>query len=265
MLHSLQSLHLKLDSLPEERKFYTTALTSSNHGAITSPTIQPAIKHDKAQDQIGACITRQANIQSASVQCGNDFEAEKPVSGNSVRTGHLKVNQSIRISDEAPKNETRSASLSKGSALSCLDDCPCRCHGRKRLRSPRALSNYVGDATMYLSNLPWCFSSVLECDEQTCRRSAAIDAVMRYSLPKWFSFMVAAFNVNITLKRLPIQFGIESPRTIPYCSPIFKCIEHGDLGGMQTLMVTHKTSVCDIDPYDLGLLYVSKLPVIIFC
>ena len=255
MLDSLQSLHSKFDSIPQKQKLPFTAPTSRTSKVI----INPPHPHDRSRRKSDAYLTYQNTIQSTSVPYHKIVEAEKPMAGSLVHLNHFKkVNPSIRMNLETLPNKARAASPSRGLVLSCLDDCPCRCHRRKRLRSPHALSNYIGDATMYLSNLPWCFSSITECDEQTCRRSAAIEAVVRYTLPKWFSFIVATFNANIMLKGLPIQLGIESPRIVPYCSPIFKFIEHGDLGGLQNLMITHKTSVCDVDPYGLGLLYVSN-------
>lgn len=42
----------------------------------------------------------------------------------------------------------------------------------------------------------------------------------------------------------------------PYDSPIFICVENGDIPGMRMLLQLDKASIDSVDPYGLGLLYV---------
>jgi hypothetical protein len=73
-------------------------------------------------------------------------------------------------------------------ALKCQNDCHCRCHNRLSRRIlPRNLSTYLGHAFLGYSNLPWYLSSLVQCSEQTCRRSKNLTADLRYFLPTWFS------------------------------------------------------------------------------
>lgn len=182
---------------------------------------------------------RAAKIESGSIL---DLTEPYPSKGDVCSSRHL-------------RGGPRAGASNKGRPLSCFENCSCRCHSRKRYRSPRALSAYIGDAAVNVSNLPWCFSNIVDCDEQTCRRSATTNAVMRCTLPTWFTSSVATFNVSFGLTKIPFQLRIETPCTIPYCSPVFKSVERGDLGEIQSLMVMRKSSICDIDPYGLGLLY----------
>ena len=149
--------------------------------------------------------------------------------------------------------------LPTSNALQCFEDCKCRCHYRTVIRSPRGLSNYLGDLFVGYSSLPWCFSSLVDCNEQTCRRSKRLASQLRYFFPPWFMRAVASFNMSFSLCGLPLNIRIQTRTTIPYDSPIFICIQEGDIDGMKNLLLTEMASLSDIDPYGLGLLYVRKL------
>lgn len=145
--------------------------------------------------------------------------------------------------------------LPTSNALQCFEDCKCRCHYRSVIRSPRGLSNYIGDLFVGYSSLPWCFSSLVDCNEQTCRRSKRLASQLRYFFPPWFMRAVASFNMSFSLCGLPLNIRIQTRTTIPYDSPIFICIQEGDIDGMKNLLLTEMASLSDIDPYGLGLLY----------
>jgi hypothetical protein len=49
------------------------------------------------------------------------------------------------------------------------------------------------------------------------------------------------------------------PVILPYDSPIFVCVQNGDIDYMRTLLTSGVTSIDAVDPYGLGLLYVSSL------
>ena len=50
------------------------------------------------------------------------------------------------------------------------------------------------------------------------------------------------------------------PRSIvQYDSPIFICVQSGDIHGAQALFQEGIASIYDVDPYGLGLLYVRKI------
>lgn len=142
--------------------------------------------------------------------------------------------------------------------LGCLKDCACRCHHRAIIRSPRNVSNYLGDFLFGVSNLPWYFSSLVQCNEQTCRRSRGSTADLKYFLPSWFTGAVASFSVSFSLRMFPLNVCVQSRQTIPYDSPILVCVQEGDTNGIRSLLRAGRASLNDVDPYGLGLLYVSN-------
>lgn len=154
-----------------------------------------------------------------------------------------------------------SLQVTRTAPLRCLDECSCRCHYRSIIRSPRYLSDYLGDFFLGCSNLPWHFSGYLQCNEQTCRRSRSAAAELRYFLPPWFDCTIASFSVSFSLRALPLNVCLQTRHTIPYDSPILICAQEGDIKGMRKLLRSGVASLNDVDPYGLGLLYVSKLQV----
>ncbi|KAI9655254.1 MAG: hypothetical protein M1829_000667 [Trizodia sp. TS-e1964] len=139
--------------------------------------------------------------------------------------------------------------------LRCLDDCPCRCHYRAIIRSPRYLSDSLGDFFLGCSSLPWCFSGFMQCNEQSCRRSRVATTELRYFFPPWFSYAVASFSVSFNFRMLPLNVCLQTRHTIPYDSPILVCVQEGDIEGTRMLLRSGTASLNDVDPYGLGLLY----------
>ena len=146
----------------------------------------------------------------------------------------------------------------KSKGLQCQDDCRCACHKRVLLRSPRNLSTYMGDAFLGMQSLPWLFSSFVQCDEQTCRRSQQLSADFRYRLPSWFILAFASFSMSFALRFIPLQIFLSTRNVIPYDSPILVCIQEGDLDRAKNLFFSGKASLNDVDPYGLGVLYYAS-------
>lgn len=145
-------------------------------------------------------------------------------------------------------------------ALKCQNDCHYRCHNRLSRRIlPRNLSTYLGHAFLGYSNLPWYLSSLVQCSEQTCRRSKNLTADLRYFLPTWFLSAVAEFNLAVSLHMIPLKIYLQTRNVIPYDSPILVCVQEGDTVGAKELLSSGKSSLNDVDPYGLGLLYVCIL------
>lgn len=151
-----------------------------------------------------------------------------------------------------------SLKVSRSGPSQCLKNCSCRCHYRSVIRSPGYFSNYLGDFFFRISNVPWCFSPLVECNEQSCRRSIGSNAELRYFLPSWFSGSIASFNVNFILRVLPLNICLQTRNTIPYDSPILVRVQEGDTDGIRSLFRSEGASLNDVDPYGLGLLYVSN-------
>lgn len=166
---------------------------------------------------------------------------------------------SIRSETQQVRSPHRASfKVARSGPLQCLKNCSCRCHYRSVIRSPRYFSNYLGDFFFRVSNVPWCFSPLVQCNEQSCRRSIGSSAELRYFLPSWLSGSIASFNVNFILRMLPLNICLQTRQTIPYDSPILVCVQERDTEGIRSLLRSGRASLNDVDPYGLGLLYVSN-------
>jgi hypothetical protein len=172
----------------------------------------------------------------------------------------MKTSFSCRRPNTLGENETSvfSSRMSTAVSLSCLEDCRCRCHYRSVIRSPRLLSDCLGHIILGFSNLPWAVSRFSQCDEQTCRRKRSSETEVKYFLPSWFGYAVANFKVDFAVRFLPLNVRVCTLNTIPYDSPILVCTQEGNLEGIMRLLRSGAASLYDVDPYGLGLLYVSQ-------
>ena len=251
MGRNIQSLESKIDALSSRVQHFDAGMRSNSAGFVkiqegTCDQILDDSEKGSAQLEERAGTTLQ---HSPSHSRGESTATLVSVSANGPLTRDLRF-----TGLSAPKTRKRQK------PLSCLEDCACDCHQRVKCCSPRYLSSYLGAASLRISNLFWCLPPIMRCSEQTCRRSESTDTQIRFTLPAWFTETVAALHINLTLKMVSVQICIESLCTIPYCSPIFKYIEVGDLSGIQTLLISQKSSIRDVDPYGLGLLYVYTSP-----
>ena len=120
-----------------------------------------------------------------------DEGPRRSVSGNVIAESHF---ESVceptvygRVNIASLRSETRqvrsplraSFKVSHSNPLRCLKNCSCRCHYRSVIRSPRHFFNYLGDFFFGISNVPWCFSPLVQCNEQSCRRSIGSSAELR--------------------------------------------------------------------------------------
>ena len=145
--------------------------------------------------------------------------------------------------------------------LGCLRGCACRCHFRSVIRSPRLLSNFLGDIMLGSSNLPWAVSRFSKCDEQTCRRMRYPETEVKYILPSWFGNAVASFRADFAIRFLPLSIHIRTLNTIRYDSPILVCTQEGNLEGIMKLLQSGDASLYDVDPYGLGSHVLWRAPI----
>ena len=142
--------------------------------------------------------------------------------------------------------------------LVCFDDCTCRCHCRSCIRSPRRLSMYIGDLFLGFSSLPPELQSIEPCNQQTCRRSKSSKIDVNFFLPTWLTLNSVRFNLAFKMSRVPMSVSLQTRNTIPYDSPIHHAIQSGNIDDVKDILCSGKASLNDIDPYGLGLLYVSR-------
>lgn len=199
---------------------------------------------------------RPRELESGNIIRRSRFSAiqERSMSGSVSFTSLHSEQQQVR----SPRLRA-SFRVTNSGPLGCLKDCSCRCHHRSIIRSPRYLSNYLGDIFLGASNLPFCFSALIRCNEQTCRRSRSSSTELKYFFPSWVSRVMMSFSVSFTLQMLPLNVCLQSRRTIPYDSPILVCVQEGNIDGVRSLLRSGEASLNDVDPYGLGLLYVSRM------
>src|SRR6266480_1936844 len=85
------------------------------------------------------------------------------------------------------------------------------------------------------------------------------NAELRYFFPLWFSWAMASFSISFSLRMLPLNVCLQTRHTIPYDSPILVCTQEGNIHGIRELLRSGTASLNDVDPYGLGLLYVSNI------
>lgn len=167
---------------------------------------------------------------------------------------------SMSVAAASAVGPTRALTRRSRSPLMCHDECECRCHYKAIVRSPKYLSQYLGNLIVGCSSLPWCFSGFVECNEQSCRRSRFSSTDIKYFMPVWLSNNIATWSININFRPIPVNVSLNSRHMIPYDSPILVCTQEGDIDGMRRLLKSGEASLNDIDPYGLGLIYVSQTP-----
>lgn len=150
------------------------------------------------------------------LESGN-FTAESHFESDCEPTVCGRVNiASLRSETQQVRSPLRASfKVSRSDPLRCLKNCSCRCHYRSVIRSPRYFSNYLGDSFFGISNVPWCFSPLVQCNEQSCRRSIGSSAELKHFLPSWFSGSIASFTTEFMSANTPY---------VPYDSPVLVCV-----------------------------------------
>lgn len=227
-----------------------TMRISSSEKSLTSPQDQGQLPlyhaNRGSRDLENGPITADANLTDSTSESTTRAKVSLARLHSDIQqVGSPRLRASFQVPDHGP--------------LQCFHDCSCRCHYRAVIRSPRYLSNYLGDFFLGASNLPWCFSTLVQCNEQTCRRSKGPSAHLRYFFPSWFSASIASFSASFTLKMLPLNICLQTRHTIPYDSPILVSVQEGNINEIRTLIRSGEASLNDVDPYGLGLLYVGDI------
>ncbi|WEW57922.1 hypothetical protein PRK78_003389 [Emydomyces testavorans] len=215
-------------------------------------------ERDDVTDQVMSKLPRSHDQQTILSEWSANASSRKTAFPHS-----LSMKTSISCHRPNAPKEKRAAPFSlpntpTATPLSCLEDCRCQCHFRSVIRSPRLLSNCLGDIILGFCNLPWAVSRFSQCDEQTCRRKRAPKTEVKYFLPSWFGYAVANFKVDFAVRFLPLNVRVRTLNTIPYDSPILVCTQEGNLEGIIRLLQSGAASLYDVDPYGLGLLYYAS-------
>lgn len=138
-----------------------------------------------------------------------------------------------------------------GRRLRCLGGCRCRCHYQSTIRPiPKWLASWVGDLYLPRALISSVWSSLVECDEQTCRRNWINLMTIRYFLPSWF----VSIEAKIRFEALPVCICIQTPRVVESLSLLY----NASIDDMRTMLSTRQLTINDVDTSGLSIMHVSR-------
>lgn len=110
----------------------------------------------------------------------------------------------------------------------CSRSCPCQCHLRKNIESPRWSINLLG-------NLFYSYTGTLQlqprsCNHLGCQQKRTVSCQLTYHFPQWFIKKSFALTAHLRLlSGLSGSWSIGFPRTISASHNAWKCIEQANM------------------------------------
>ena len=144
-------------------------------------------------------------------------------------------------------------------AASCGYLCPCRCHLRTPLETPRWLRDLCG--YLFTSHIAVPCLSRRSCNLPTCKRSGSNALQVSYMFPAWI--MRRMLVLSMTWKDLSGQgasWTIRMPRVVPYYASIWESIRSNRGLAVRNLLADFRSSPFDIRHDGTTLLYVCPFP-----
>lgn len=136
---------------------------------------------------------------------------------------------------------------------SCELACPCSCHLLQSLSSPSFLNKLLGGIFVGYKGLP---SLAKKCTDSKCRRDSIPKVYFTYFFPQWWIIdRMIILIAQWTFSRGPELF-LRFPRRVGMNSAVFNLAEAGNIEGLKLLFNSGKASPNDVDPNNLGVLYV---------
>jgi hypothetical protein len=122
-------------------------------------------------------------------------------------------------------------------------ECCCRCHARRRIRSPAALDKIMGMLFMGYTGLP---ASQRPCDLHSCRNQQRdFLAHFTYYFPWWFVERALVATVSLNTAVGP-DFTFRVLHIVPDSSSIFQLAKSGNIHGIKYLFQNSLASPNDI-------------------
>lgn len=159
------------------------------------------------------------------------------------------VSKSVGAHVSEPNNSKRASSrppslcvTTSVSMSTCSTSCPCRCHTKTQLRSPRWAKTILGSLTFQSRHVP-IFNN-RTCNHLPCSGNQPTTMRFTYHAPPWaFSKLFQIAVANQDLFGLNASVTVRIPTVIPYSSPVFDYITRGDIDGLRR---------SEISPYTIG-------------
>lgn len=113
------------------------------------------------------------------------------------------------------------ASVSKGP---CHWNCPCQCHPRKGMESPRWLTEVLG--TLFYSHTGTTLLRLRPCNYPACTQRENASCQLTYHFPRWMVKRAFMFTASYRdLGGISASWSIGLPRTISASHKAWQCIE----------------------------------------
>ncbi|EKG17698.1 hypothetical protein MPH_05147 [Macrophomina phaseolina MS6] len=124
----------------------------------------------------------------------------------------------------------------------CDPDCPCLCHKKLFVRSPKILEQFIGRLFLGYTCLPFLKQP---CTSVTCHQRSSNNASITYFLPRWFSEKA----VSATFMSSPMgspSLNLKIRRVVPEVSQLFRLSRYGDAQGLRDLFISGRASPDDV-------------------
>lgn len=147
------------------------------------------------------------------------------------------------------------ASIGKGT---CSWSCPCQCHPRKNIESPRWLIDFLGNLFYSYTGTPML--QLRQCNYPGCQQRETVSCQLTYHFPQWLMKKTFTFTACFrNLGGLCGSWSIGFPRTISASHNVWRCIEQGQYEELLQILREGKIMVNDMaDDDGTSLLLVSK-------
>ena len=133
----------------------------------------------------------------------------------------------------------------------CPDRCLCCCHTPSRdvQLIPKPLRPWVGQLNVPSTLLAALSASFTPCDHAECARCRRQVQNVKYTAPAWF----ARIEATIQFEVLPVQFCIQTPRTVPSLRFLLDI----SFDEFKIKLSTRELTLCDVQPDGISVLHVS--------
>ncbi|KAF2689092.1 hypothetical protein K458DRAFT_399919 [Lentithecium fluviatile CBS 122367] len=136
----------------------------------------------------------------------------------------------------------------------CSRNCPCQCHVRTKIESPRWLQGLIGTIFCGYNGSP--LLEMRPCDYSKCRRCEPTSLSLTYIFPAWF--LARALSVTMfwnSFAAPAASMTVHVSNVIPLSSPIFGNIITGSHSGVTDIFSQRLASPFDVDPSGRSLLH----------
>lgn len=108
----------------------------------------------------------------------------------------------------------------------CYWRCPCQCHHRKNMESPRWLTNFLGNIFYGYTGTPLLRPQ--PCNHTGCQRRKTVSCQLTYYFPQWMIKKTFTFTACFRdLGGLSGSWSIGFPRAISASHDVWRFVEHG--------------------------------------